>query len=279
MLFALGARDFFRFFALKHGDAIFREGGTLGKQQTWKGGDHEFQLWSQGRTGFPFIDANMRELLASGFMSNRGRQNVASFLILDLGVDWRRGADWFESHLVDHDVTANWCNWVFAAGLTGGRINRFNILRQAKNYDPEGTYVRQWVPELEGLPQQFIHEPWLMSEQERTASGAQLYPEPCIDPSTFSPDTGPVPVQLKGLKGRGRGAKSTPKGRGYGESRPETQDGQRCAQQVDTQSDRKPEGKASKGTDQNASAPRRWKSSRETPPVDESFEGPSWLRS
>merc|ERR1712070_909143 len=123
----------------------------------------------------------MRELLATGFMSNRGRQNVASFLILDLGVDWRRGADWFESHLVDYDVTANWCNWVFAAGLTGGRINRFNVLRQAKNYDPEGAYVRHWVRELHNVPARYVHEPWLMSDQDRSAFCAEGYGSPCID--------------------------------------------------------------------------------------------------
>jgi FAD binding domain of DNA photolyase len=87
-------------------------------------------LWRRGQTGMPLVDANMRELKATGFMSNRGRQNVASYLVLDLGIDWRWGADWFEHHLIDHDVTSNWGNWLAAAGLTGGRVNRFNIVKQ-----------------------------------------------------------------------------------------------------------------------------------------------------
>ena len=89
------------------------------------GMSEEFGIWASGQTGYPLVDANMRELRQTGWMSNRGRQNVASFLIWDLGVDWRRGARWFETQLTDYDVTSNWCNWVAAAGLTGGRINRF----------------------------------------------------------------------------------------------------------------------------------------------------------
>ena len=73
-------------------------------------------IWKEGRTGMPLVDANMRELAATGFMSNRGRQNAASYLVLDLGVDWRLGASWFEFHLIDHDVTSNFGNWVSAAG-------------------------------------------------------------------------------------------------------------------------------------------------------------------
>merc|ERR1719272_2273568 len=142
----------------------------------------------------------MRELAATGFMSNRGRQNVASFLVLDLDVDWRRGADWFECKLVDYDVTANWCNWVFAAGLTGGRLNRFNVLRQAKSYDPDGAYVKNWVPELVGVPTAFVHEPWLMADKECETNGARDYPVPCVDPSVFSNAPGPVPVQLREAK-------------------------------------------------------------------------------
>merc|ERR1719468_815618 len=133
----------------------------------------------------------MRELKETGFMSNRGRQNVASFLALDLHVDWRRGADWFESRLVDYDVTANWCNWVFAAGLAGGRLNRFNILRQGKSYDPDGAYVRHWVPELRVVPSPLTHEPWLVPEDEKAGfANFHDYPAPCVDPSSFNSSTG-----------------------------------------------------------------------------------------
>jgi deoxyribodipyrimidine photolyase len=76
------------------------------------------EMWKEGRTGMPLVDANMRELASTGFMSNRGRQNVASYLVLDLGVDWRLGASWFEHHLIDHDVTSNFGNWISAAGAS-----------------------------------------------------------------------------------------------------------------------------------------------------------------
>jgi len=87
----------------------------------------------------------MRELLATGFMSNRGRQNVASYLIFDLAVDWRYGAAHFEEHLLDHDPTSNWGNWVAAAGLTGQRVNKFNTKKQLNDYDPKREYVRHWL--------------------------------------------------------------------------------------------------------------------------------------
>jgi deoxyribodipyrimidine photo-lyase len=265
VLFALGARDFFRFFAAKHGDAVFRECGVLGRPQRWKGGDVEFELWSQGRTGFPFVDANMRELRATGFMSNRGRQNVASFLIFDLGVDWRRGADWFESFLVDYDVTANWCNWVFAAGLTGGRINRFNVLRQAKNYDTQGAYVRHWLPELREVPTCFIHEPWLMSQQCRKDVE---YPASCFDPSVFPSKGGPVPVQLKGLKG-------------YGKSMPSQNRDEQPATKPSAEGKGAPTSRQSADFDGSLAPRRRWKpkqdqASHQSESV--SFLGPDWLR-
>ena len=84
----------------------------------------------------PLVDANMRELKATGFMSNRGRQNVASYLALDLQLDWREGAEHFEALLLDYDVCSNWGNWVSAAGLTGGRVNRFNIVKQSRTTTP-----------------------------------------------------------------------------------------------------------------------------------------------
>jgi deoxyribodipyrimidine photo-lyase len=101
----------------------------------------------------------MRELAATGFMSNRGRQNVASWLALDAGLDWRHGADWFERHLLDYDAASNWGNWLAAAGMTGGRINRFNIPKQTKTYDPKGEYIKTWVPELKEVPVAYLADP------------------------------------------------------------------------------------------------------------------------
>eukprot|EP00038_Savillea_parva_P005920 m.160660 g.160660 ORF g.160660 m.160660 type:complete len:712 (+) comp11977_c0_seq1:139-2274(+) len=129
----------------------------------WKGSESDFVAWVEGRTGWPLVDAAMRELAASGFMSNRARQNVASFLALELGCDWRLGALWFEACLIDHDPASNYGNWAAAAGLTGGRLNRFNMLKQSKDYDAGGAFVRRWVPELRQFPDTKIHAPWTAS--------------------------------------------------------------------------------------------------------------------
>ena len=165
LVFELIWRDFFRFFQRKHGNAIFHERGIMGAgtRLRWRSdAEHAqecLQRWTTGTTGWPLVDANMRELNATGFMSNRGRQNVASFLVLDCGIDWRYGASFFENRLLDYDVYSNWGNWVAAAGLTGGRVNKFNILKQSKDYDAEGRYVRAWLPELKDVPNEYIHEP------------------------------------------------------------------------------------------------------------------------
>jgi len=183
---------FFRMFAAKHGNSIFFLDGTLQSSKSRKWGMHQktLQAWKNGKTGYPLVDANMRELAASGFMSNRGRQNVASFLALDLKMDWRYGAAHFESTLIDHDVYANWGNWCAAAGMTGGRVNRFNIVKQSKDYDKEGDYVRHWCPELSNLPKQFVHEPWKMTSKEQNIYGVRLgidYPIPIIKPTMPNP--------------------------------------------------------------------------------------------
>ena len=159
VIFELIWRDFFKFFALKHGNKIFHLDGTANRTASWKSDEKILKAWKTGTTGYPLIDANMRELAATGFMSNRGRQNVASWLALDAGVDWRHGADWFEHHLLDYDTASNWGNWCAAAGMTGGRINRFNIAKQTKDYDPSGDYVKRWIPELREIPAAYITEP------------------------------------------------------------------------------------------------------------------------
>jgi deoxyribodipyrimidine photo-lyase len=111
VVFELLWRDFFKFFALKHGNAIFFREGTVGSNKRWGWDERYVRAWKEGRTGYPLVDANMRELAATGFMSNRGRQNVCSFLAIDMNQDWRYGADYFESVLLDYDVHSNWGNW------------------------------------------------------------------------------------------------------------------------------------------------------------------------
>ena len=147
LVFELLWRDYFRFIAQKHGNLIFKLHGIQQKPKTWQWSNYAFDLWATGKTKIPFVDANMKELLETGFMSNRGRQNVASYLTKDLKIDWRAGAAWFESMLIDYDVCSNYGNWTYAAGVGNDpREDRyFNITKQAQMYDPKGDYVRHWL--------------------------------------------------------------------------------------------------------------------------------------
>jgi deoxyribodipyrimidine photo-lyase len=186
LVFELLWRDYFRFLSLKFGNRIFKRRGIKNQPVSLSQDEEKFWAWAEGRTGIPFIDANLRELSATGFMSNRGRQNVASFLVKDLKVDWRMGAEWFESLLVDYDVASNYGNWNYVAGIGNDpREERyFNPLRQASMYDPNGEYVRHWIPELRALPAPFIHEPYKLSEMEERLYGVELgkdYPRPIVE--------------------------------------------------------------------------------------------------
>jgi len=198
VVFELLWRDFFKFFAMKHGNSIFLLDGTLGQaahgshpnSRKWGLDKRHLQLWKDGKTGYPLVDANMRELKATGFMSNRGRQNVCSFLAIDMKTDWRYGADYFEQELLDYDVYSNWGNWCSGAGMTGGRLNRFNIVKQGKDYDCDGDYVKYWCPELKKLPNSRVHEPWKMTDEEQGIYDCKLdrdYPRPFVQPSAFRP--------------------------------------------------------------------------------------------
>lgn len=146
LVFELLWRDFFRFTAAKHGARLFQWGGIARREPPRARDADAFTRWCTGATGQPFIDANMRELAATGWMSNRGRQNAASFLVHDLGLDWRMGAWWFEHHLLDFDACSNWGNWQYVAGVgndpRAGR--RFDPVRQSHMYDPQGAYVHRW---------------------------------------------------------------------------------------------------------------------------------------
>jgi deoxyribodipyrimidine photo-lyase len=127
------------------------------------------EAWKAGRTGYPIVDAGMRQLAAQGWMHNRARLLTASFLVKDLGLDWRLGARHFLDLLVDGDIANNSGNWQWVAG-TGNdtRPNRtFNPIRQALRFDPDGTYVRRWVPELASVPGSRVHTPWALDPAER----------------------------------------------------------------------------------------------------------------
>ncbi|MDX1461698.1 MAG: DASH family cryptochrome [Marinirhabdus sp.] len=145
MIFELIWRDFFKYISLKHGDALFNLGGILNKDYTWKSSKEEQKQWIKGNTKYPFVNANMKEIAATGWMSNRGRQNVASFWAKELQQDWRIGASYFESLLIDYDVHSNWGNWQYVSGVGNDpRDRKFNIERQAERYDPNGKYVALW---------------------------------------------------------------------------------------------------------------------------------------
>lgn len=183
LFFELLWRDYFRLMGKKHGDRIFLKSGPQNKtQKHLKNNWENFNIWAEGRTGVPFIDANMRELNATGWMSNRGRQNVASFLVKDLKVNWQMGAEYFESLLLDYDPTSNYGNWNYVAGVgSDPREDRyFNILTQARNYDPQGDYVRLWCPELSSVPAEKIHRPDLLSAGERQEFGVNGYPKAVV---------------------------------------------------------------------------------------------------
>lgn len=144
--FELLWREYFKFVAMKHGNKIFLKGGIQDKRVQLKTNKKYFDLWAKGQTGDDFVDANMRELLHTGFMSNRGRQNVASYLVHQLKLDWRMGAAWFESLLVDYDVASNYGNWMYAAGVGNDPRDRvFNTKKQAGMYDGDGAYRKLWL--------------------------------------------------------------------------------------------------------------------------------------
>ena len=145
LIFELIWRDFFKFIALKHGDKIFHANGILNLSYGKKSSAKAFELWISGKTEEPFVNANMIELAKTGFMSNRGRQNVASFWAKNWQQDWRIAAAYFESLLIDYDVHSNYGNWLYVAGVGNDpRDRQFNVKRQATMYDPNGEYQDLW---------------------------------------------------------------------------------------------------------------------------------------
>lgn len=169
LTFELLWRDYFKFMGLKFGNRLFTAAGFKNKTflpikltDTQK---QDFENWTKGATNMPFVDANMLELNATGFMSNRGRQVVASYLVHDLNIPWLLGASYFEHHLLDYDPCSNFGNWQYVAGVGNDpRPNRyFNTVLQAERYDAKGAYVKYWLPALENIPHEEVFEPWKFS--------------------------------------------------------------------------------------------------------------------
>ena len=150
---------------------------------SWEEGpeaDAALDAWHHGQTGYPIVDAGMRQLRATGWMHNRLRLITASFLVKDLGIDWRRGEAVFMEHLLDGDLAQNAGNWQWVAGVgtdAAPYFRVFNPVLQGRRFDPHGTFVRTWLPELDGVHEQHLHEPWQAPPERRPRS----YPEPIVD--------------------------------------------------------------------------------------------------
>ncbi|MEZ4750985.1 MAG: deoxyribodipyrimidine photo-lyase [Bdellovibrionota bacterium] len=159
------------------------------KHFAWKSDKKSLEKWKKGLTGYPIVDAGMRELWETGWMHNRVRMIAASFLIKDLLVHWSEGAEWFWETLVDADLANNTLGWQWVAGCGADAapfFRIFNPVLQGKKFDPEGNYVRTWIPELAKLPSKWIHEPWAAPAEVLREAGVELdntYPKPLLDHS------------------------------------------------------------------------------------------------
>jgi deoxyribodipyrimidine photo-lyase len=165
--------------------------------------DERFAAWAPGRTGYPIVDAGMRQLLGEAYVHNRVRMIVASFLVKDLHVDWRRGARHFMQHLVDGDLASNnhgW-QWVAGTGTDASPYYRvFNPTRQGREFDPDGDYVRRWVPELRDVPARHVHEPWLApGRRPRRVPAADRRPRRGATGGAGALRAGPRPLSVAGL--------------------------------------------------------------------------------
>jgi len=157
------------------------------RNMRWQNDDDDFLAWKEGRTGYPVVDASMRQLLATGWMHNRGRMITASFLVKDLAIDWRWGEKFFMQHLVDGDPAANNGGWQWTAGTgtdAAPYFRIFNPILQGKKFDPQGNFVKQWLPKLSEVPTKYIHTPWEMPTTLQEQSGCIIgkdYPQPIVD--------------------------------------------------------------------------------------------------
>jgi deoxyribodipyrimidine photo-lyase len=183
----LGWREFCRHLLFDVPDLAMRNLQPAFDAFPWRHDDKALRAWQRGRTGYPIVDAGMRELWHTGVMHNRVRMVVASFLVKHLLIDWREGERWFWDTLVDADPGSNPANWQWVAGSGADAapyFRVFNPILQGEKFDPDGVYVRHWIPELAHLPAGVIHQPWSATPVELASSGVKLgktYPAPIID--------------------------------------------------------------------------------------------------
>jgi deoxyribodipyrimidine photo-lyase len=184
----LAWRDFLAHVLLHHPPNARRAHQRRMRVLAWDEDPDLLAAWQEGRTGYPLVDAGMRQLRASGWMHNRARLVVGSFLTKDLQLDWRVGEMWFMRWLLDGDVASNNGNWQWIAsvGVDPAPVARriLNPALQQRRHDPDGAYVRRWVPELRGVPSEQIAEPWRMSPEQQSAAGCVIgrdYPAPVVD--------------------------------------------------------------------------------------------------
>lgn len=153
----------------------------------WKENNEHLKLWKKGQTGIPLVDAGMRELWQTGYMHNRVRMVVASFLVKNLMIDWREGAKWFWDTLIDADLASNSASWQWVAGSGADAapyFRIFNPVSQSRKFDAAGTYIRRYVPEIKTLPDKYLHAPWEAPDDVLKEAGISLpedYPMPIVD--------------------------------------------------------------------------------------------------
>jgi len=183
----LGWREFCYHLLLHQPDMAQRNLQSRFDAMPWRDDPAALHAWQRGRTGYPIVDAGMRQLWATGWMHNRVRMIVASFLVKHLLIDWRHGEAWFWDTLVDADPANNPANWQWVAGSgtdAAPYFRIFNPILQGEKFDPDGAYVKHWLPELRLMPTAFVHKPWSAPRDVLAMAGLRLgtdYPHPIVD--------------------------------------------------------------------------------------------------
>ena len=183
----IGWREFSRYLLVHFPEIIEKPFNSKFDDFPWQNSPELLTAWQQGQTGYPIVDAGMRELWATGYMHNRVRMVVASFLTKHCLTHWREGMSWFWDTLVDADVANNTASWQWASGCGADAapyFRIFNPILQSEKFDKEGEYIKKWVPELSQLPAKFIHKPWEADTAILMKAGLVLgkdYPQPIVD--------------------------------------------------------------------------------------------------